>query len=76
MQEGVHICSVLLQRMGSMAFISLSKGCDPKGLRITRVNFTSNGQESIFLSERSKLMPRASAYQESEEGHARPTEVD
>lgn len=67
---------MLLQRTGSMAFISLSKGCDPKSLRITRGNFTSNDRESIFLSERSKLMPRASAYQESEEGHTRPTEVD
>lgn len=57
---------------GSAAYISFSKGHDPKGLRITGVDSMSNEQNDFSLSERSKLAPYALAYQQLKEGCTRP----
>lgn len=62
-QGGLRMSSALLRCMGPVALSAFQS-----------VVTTSNGQESLVPSERSQLMPQASAYQESAEGHARPTE--
>lgn len=67
----------LLQRVhvGWVAFVCFSKGCDPASLRTTGTDSTSNGQESIRLSEGSRLVPFAFTSEEGKQGHIRPTEA-
>lgn len=77
---GVGMCSCMVcvsmcsNSVCAYRICGFLKGGDPKSLRITRIDSTSNDQESVFLSERAKLATCALAYQESKEGCTRPTE--
>lgn len=76
--HGVCVCvcsNSVCVPTGSVAFISFSKCYDPKSLRITRIDSTSNDQKSIFLSEMSKVVSHALVYQELKEGCTRSTEA-